>query len=58
MYTELGLKKDREVVTYCQGGYRAANSFVVLSMLGYRVRTYLASWNEWSNDLDLPVERR
>ncbi len=58
MYSELGLDKGKEVVTYCQGGYRAANSFVVLSMLGYKVRTYLASWTEWSNDLDAPVEQK
>ena len=57
MYKELGLDTGKEVITYCQGGFRAANSFVALSMLGYNVRTYLASWNEWSNDLDAPVER-
>jgi thiosulfate/3-mercaptopyruvate sulfurtransferase len=57
MYADLGLDVEKEVITYCQGGYRAANSFVVLSMLGYRVRTYLGSWNEWSNNPGAPVER-
>ena len=51
--------KDAEVITYCQGGYRAANTFVVLKILGYkRVRMYLGSWGEWGNKPELPVTRK
>jgi thiosulfate/3-mercaptopyruvate sulfurtransferase len=44
-------------VTYCQGGYRAANTFVILSELGFKkAKLYLGSWNEWGNDMSLPIE--
>lgn len=49
--------KDDEIITYCQGGYRAANSFVALKMAGFKnVKVYLGSWGEWGNKLDLPID--
>ena len=42
MYESAGVTSDKEVVSYCQGGYRAAHSYLALRLLGYpRVRNYI-----------------
>jgi thiosulfate/3-mercaptopyruvate sulfurtransferase len=50
MYEAAGVTPDKDVITYCQGGYRAAHSYLALRLLGYpRVRNYVGSWGEWGN---------
>ncbi len=56
MYESAGVTPDREVITYCQGGYRAAHSYLALRLLGYRVRNYVGSWKEWGDRTELPIQ--
>jgi thiosulfate/3-mercaptopyruvate sulfurtransferase len=57
MYDAHQIPPGKEAIPYCQGGYRAAHTYLALRLIGYpRVRNYLGSWGEWGNRTDLPIE--
>lgn len=56
MLDGLGISNDKEVVTYCQGGIRAAHSNFVLTLMGHpNARDYDGSMGEWANRDDTPL---
>ena len=56
LYESRGVTPDKTIIPYCQGGYRSANTYLALKMLGYpKVRNYLGSWSEWGNRDDSAI---
>ena len=59
LYEGTGFVPDKEIVTYCQIGVRAAHTWFVLhELLGYpNVRVYNGSWEEYGNTPESPIDR-
>lgn len=49
------VKKDKKVVLYCAIGRISATNYFAMRELGYDVANYDASWKEWGNDFNLPI---
>ncbi len=54
-----GITKDTRVVTYCQTGIgRSTDLALAMRLIGYdNVAEYTGSWEEWSSDPRLPIEK-
>ena len=48
LYGSVGVKPDSRVVTYCNSGMQASQSYFTLKYLGYDVRMYDGSMSEWN----------
>jgi thiosulfate/3-mercaptopyruvate sulfurtransferase len=52
-----GVTPEKEVITYCQGGGRAAHSYSALKQAGFNdVRHYVGSWGDYSRRPELPID--
>ena len=57
IFESRGLSKEHQVITYCQGGGRAAHELFMLHLMGYDdVRLYMGSMEDWSRQPQRPLE--
>lgn len=57
LYEGIGVQPGRPVVTYCNTGMQASQSYFTLKYLGYDTRMYDGSFSEWSNAKDSAVQK-
>jgi thiosulfate/3-mercaptopyruvate sulfurtransferase len=55
-FAAAGVQPGDRVIAYCQVGRSACPVYVAAKMLGYDVRFYDGSFEEWSRHKELPVE--
>ena len=55
MMRDRNISMEDEVISYCRSGIRAALGYVVLNRLGYNVRLYDGSFQDWES-AGMPVE--
>jgi thiosulfate/3-mercaptopyruvate sulfurtransferase len=55
LFAAAGAAPGKEVITYCRVGSRASVLYFAARVLGYPVRMYDGSMNDWSRQRELPV---
>lgn len=51
------IPKQKKIILYCGIGRISSTNYLALRELGYDVANYDASWKEWANDFNLPIEK-
>ena len=59
VFEHYNITPDKTVYAYCQvGAGRSTEIITALKLLGYKnVKAYSGSWDEWGNDMNLPLKR-
>ncbi len=58
-FDAFGITKDKTIYAYCHvGAGRSSHIITALKLLGYEhAKVYTGSWDEWGNDMNLPISR-
>lgn len=59
VFEQNGITKDKTIYAYCHvGAGRSSHIITALELLGYQnIKVYTGSWDEWANDMNLPIRR-
>jgi thiosulfate/3-mercaptopyruvate sulfurtransferase len=59
LFKKFGLRKNQIIYAYCHvGAGRSSEVITALEIMGYKhVKVYTGSWDEWGNDMMLPIKR-
>ena len=53
---QIGLGRDKNIITHCQSHHRSGFTYLAARILGYKnIRAYDGSWSEWGNRSDTPI---
>ena len=59
VFKKFGITKDKTIYAYCHvGAGRGSEVVSALEIMGYKnAKVYTGSWDEWGNDMMLPIKR-
>ena len=59
VFKKFGITKDKMIYAYCHvGAGRGSQIVSALEIMGYKnAKVYTGSWDEWGNDMMLPIKR-